>query len=113
LVAGAGLNIDLLVRVETETEFFVVELVVELGVGLEAVEVAVEVATGVDTSLLHAFRPRVAVMRNRIWYKLRIVVLQRNCSVKFNEDFGNSYLNSGAIVNRHGLYCYSKLTTIE
>jgi thiazole synthase ThiGH ThiG subunit len=102
LVAGAGLNIDLLVRVETETEFFVVELVVELGVGrsaglamglgvgLEAVEVAVEVATGVDTSLLHAFSHRVAVMKNRIWYKLRIVMLRRNCSVKFNQGFWQS-----------------------
>lgn len=80
-VAGAGLNIDLLVRVETETVLFVVELGVGLAVGLEEV-VAVEVAIGVDTPLLHAFSHRVAVARNRIWYKLRIVVLRHNCSVK-------------------------------
>jgi hypothetical protein len=79
-VAGAGLNIDLLVRVETETVLFAVELGVGLAAGLE--EVAVEVAIGVDTPLLHAFSHRVAVARNRIWDKLRIVVLRHNCSVK-------------------------------
>ena len=75
-MVGAGLNIDLLVRVETETGFFAV-VVTGVDVG-----VAVDVAIGVGTPLLQAFSHRVAVARIRIWCKLHMKVLRHNCSVK-------------------------------